>query len=229
MCKRLPDGPATFVSWEDAVDFCRKLTEQEHQSGRLPETWEYRLPTEAQWEYACRAGTTSRYSFGEEESELDHYAWFDENAWDQDEQYAHPVGRKQPNPWGLFDMHGNVWEWCRDWYADKLPGGRDPEVTRKGSYRVFRGGCWYFSAGFCRSANRSRGSPSFRGFRPGLPCGPSFVQSKRMPPSQPGKRSRERRSKWRSGRSPAISYRSEWRSGEVGGRYRPWSRLSRSR
>ena len=163
-----PSCPATFVSWEDAGDFCRKLTEQERQAGRLPETCEYRLPTEAQWEYACRAGTTTRYFFGEDDSDLDQYAWFAENTYDKGEQSAHPVGQKLPNPWGLFDMHGNVWEWCRDWYADKLPGGPDPEVAHEGSYRVYRGGCWYFTAGLCRSADRDGGTPLLRYFHLGF-------------------------------------------------------------
>lgn len=166
-----PGCPATFVSWEDAIAFCQKLTEQEHQSGRLPESCEYRLPTEAQWEYACRAGTTTRYFFGEDDSELGHYAWFAENTWDKGEgaQSAHLVGQKLPNPWRLFDMQGNVWEWCRDWYADKLPGGRDPEVTVEGSLRVARGGTWGHPSWKCRSAFRNRGMPSDRfhslGFR----------------------------------------------------------------
>lgn len=164
-----PDCPATFVSWEDAMDFCRKLTEQERHSGRLPDEWKYTLPTEAQWEYACRAGTTTAYSFGDEDSRFGDYAWFADNAGDTGEDYAHAVGTKKPNPWGLSDLHGNVWEWCRDWYASKLPGDRDPQVTARGSNRVCRGGCRYNNAGSCRSASREVGIPSSRdgdlGFR----------------------------------------------------------------
>ena len=161
--------PATFVSWEDAVEFCRKLTAQERQAERMSNAWEYTLPTEAQWEYACRAGTTSRYSFGEEDSELGRYAWFDKTTVDTGESYAHPVGQKQPNPWGLSDMHGNVWEWCRDSYADKLPGGCNPEVTTEGLSRLARGGLWHLDPRLCRSATRNWDKPSRRfhgsGFR----------------------------------------------------------------
>jgi formylglycine-generating enzyme required for sulfatase activity len=103
----------------------------------LPNGWEYRLPTEAQWEYACRAGTTTTYCFGDDPKQLGDYAWYKDNA----EARTHAVGQKKANAWGLHDMHGNVWEWCRDAYQGKLPGGEDPEV-RAGSYRVFRGGSW---------------------------------------------------------------------------------------
>ena len=171
--------PATNVSWDDAVAFCEKLTRQERAAGRLLEDWKYTLPTEAQWEYACRAGTTTRYSFGDDDAVLSDYAWWsaildDGNA--KTEQYAHQVGTRKANPWGLHDMHGNVWEWCRDVYTEKLPGGRDPEVKAdektKGSYRVIRGGCWDYGAAYCRSGLRSRNRPVHRnysrGFRPAL-------------------------------------------------------------
>jgi formylglycine-generating enzyme required for sulfatase activity len=172
------DFPATCVSWDDATDFCRKLTEQERQAGRLPEGWEYTLPTEVQWERACRARTETRFSFGDDESKLGEHGWFRDNAWDADEKYAHRVGEKKSNPWGLFDMHGNVWEWCRDAYAEKLPGGRDPEVKAdektKGSLRVYRGGSWLFVAAGCRSGSRYWSPPVnryyFVGFRPALSC-----------------------------------------------------------
>ena len=120
------DYPATFVSWDDAMKFCEKLTEQERSAGRLPSDWQYTLPTEAQWEYACRAGTKSRFSFGDDESDLGEYAWYGKNAGDIGEKYAHRVAQKKANPWGLYDMHGNVWEWCRDVYAYELPGRRRP-------------------------------------------------------------------------------------------------------
>jgi formylglycine-generating enzyme required for sulfatase activity len=157
------DIPATHIDWTEAMWFCDKLTEAERAGRRLPEGWEYTLPTEAQWERACRALTQSRFSFGEEESKLEEYAWFYDNAWNTPEKHAHRIGQKKPNPWGLYDMHGNVWEWCRDWYepsrrpapADfKLPGGRDPEVTKPGFNRVLRGGGWDFIARDCRSAAR---------------------------------------------------------------------------
>ncbi len=150
--------PATFVSWEDAVEYCRRLSERD---GR-----EYRLPTEAEWEYACRGGRTSQYSFGNDESALGRYGWFKENAWDKDEKYAHLVRQKLANPFGLFDMHGNVMEWCSDWYGEKYYGESpsvDPAGPNDGEDRVNRGGCWGNSARCSRSACRGRNAPSNRG------------------------------------------------------------------
>src|SRR5213075_1862730 len=123
------------VSWRSAVEFCRLLTEQERKAGRLPPGWEYRLPTEAQWEYACRAGTQTTYSFGDDESRLADFAWYMENS-----HLTHEVGQKLPNAWGLHDMHGNVCEWCSDWYQDLLGGRTDPEANDRPSFRVDRGG-----------------------------------------------------------------------------------------
>jgi sulfatase modifying factor 1 len=168
--------PATWVSWDDAVKFCEKLTESERDAGRLPAGWTYTLPTEAQWEYACRGGTKSRFSFGDDYSDLGEYAWFTKNAADVGEEYAHLVGQKKPNPWGLYDMHGNVWDWCRDVYVEKLPGGDDPEVSAgsslaaafrdsKGcSARVRRGGSWDADAVDCRAASRNGFYPNTRFF-----------------------------------------------------------------
>jgi sulfatase modifying factor 1 len=170
--------PATYVSHglgsdgtvqpDSATEFCRKLTARERAAGRLPSGWSYQLPTEAQWEYACRAGTTGPYN-GDGTGVLSDYAWYEKNAWDIGEMYAHLVGQKKPNRWGLLDMHGNVLEWCQDWYGEKLPGGRDPLVSSGGSLRVVRGGCWSISARFCRSAYRAWFVPSDRssglGFR----------------------------------------------------------------
>ena len=132
--------------------------------------WEYRLPTEAQWEYACRAGTTTKYSFGDDASKLGDYAWFVDNAKNTDEAYAREVGQKLPNAWNLHDMHGNLWEWCVDWYQSDLPGGRDPEVAEEGSSsaRVDRGGSWRVSAEVCESAYRDFSSPDFRYFNLGF-------------------------------------------------------------
>ncbi len=153
------DYAATHVSWEDAVEFCKKLSAKE---GR-----EYRLPTEAEWEYACRAGTETAYQFGDDASRLGDYAWYYDNAWDADEKYAHVVGRKQSNGFGLFDMHGNVWEWCTDWFDSDYYANSpvdDPTGPASGSYRVYRGGCWFLNAWGCRSAYRCRNTPGIRSY-----------------------------------------------------------------
>ena len=159
------DFPAVNSSWEDVTEFCRKLTDRERGSGTLPADEVYRLPTEAEWEYACRAGTTTAYSFGEDESKLGDFGWFSGNAGGN----AHRVGTKKPNPWGLHDMHGNVREWCSDWYKSKLAGGVDPVGPAEGSGRVNRGGNWSFFPIDCRSAHRYYLAPSLRlvnvGFR----------------------------------------------------------------
>jgi formylglycine-generating enzyme len=156
--------PATYVSWDDATKFCQKLTERERHADRLFADGRYRLLTEAQWEYACRAGSRSRFSFGDHDSDLGEYAWFNKNALGGDERYAHLVGQKTANPWGSFDMHGNVWEWCRDRIANELPGGRDPEVSTGSAYRVLRGGSWSDTADNCQSAYRGQGSPDFESY-----------------------------------------------------------------
>ena len=130
------ENPVDSVNWEEAVSFCQKLSEmpEEKAAGR-----EYRLPTEAEWEYACRAGSTTSYSFGETEKSLEEYAWFGGNSGDM----THPVGEKKPNRWGLYDMHGNVLEWCQDWYADGPPdASTDPQGPNRGLTRVLRGGSW---------------------------------------------------------------------------------------
>ncbi len=148
------DNPAVYVIWNDAMAFCRKLTETDHKSGQLPAGELYRLPTEAEWEFACRAGTTTPFAFGAEEAQLDEYGWFSGNV--KEEKWAHAVGTKKPNLWGLYDMHGNVWEWCSDW----SPAGRG---------RVYRGGSWMHGASGCQSTSRYDYGPSSRtsnvGFR----------------------------------------------------------------
>jgi formylglycine-generating enzyme required for sulfatase activity len=161
-----PQNPVDNVSWDEAVEFYRKLSAMpaEKKSGYV-----YRLPTEAEWEYACRAGTTTAYSFGDSASELDDYAWYKENSG----KTTHSVGGKKPNAWGLYDMHGNVWELCQDWYGvSSFRGGWviDPTGAASGSGRVYRGGGWRFISSFhCRSANRRRFTPGNRssslGFR----------------------------------------------------------------
>ena len=143
--------PVETISWDDAVEFCRKLSAVEGHT--------YRLPTEAEWEYCCRAGSATKYCFGDGESSLSEYAWFDENS-----GFAtHPVGTKKPNAWGLFDMHGNVWEWTSDWhdegYYAKSPT-EDPTGPETGSLRIYRGGSWGDAAKYCQSSMRSRNPPS---------------------------------------------------------------------
>jgi formylglycine-generating enzyme required for sulfatase activity len=164
-----PNRPVERVSYFKAVAYCAALTSRERQAGRLPAGYEYRLPTEAEWEYACRAGTTNWFSFDEAVAEADLYAWTAENSGENPQ----PVGLKQPNPWGLHDMHGNVWEWCLDWFGayPKAPV-TDPTGPPQGEYKVFRGGSWYHDVEFARSANRFMMSPSngihFVGFRVAL-------------------------------------------------------------
>jgi sulfatase modifying factor 1 len=162
---------ATYVSWEDATEFVAKLTTQERQAGRLPAGWRYTLPTEAQWEYACRAGTQTAYGFGGDATRLSDYAWWGGlkgNGNAKSEQYAHEVGLKKANAWGLHDMHGNVSEWCRDWYEETLPGGADPERATKAFYRVIRGGSWSSQAVSGRTAFRHLGEPGYRLFHLGF-------------------------------------------------------------
>jgi formylglycine-generating enzyme required for sulfatase activity len=158
--------PIENVSWNDSMEFCRKLSQRTRKT--------FTLPTEAQWEYACRAGTTTRYYFGDDEGRLGEYAWYWRNSgdkplsgdWDwntiqEKNGRTHPVGQKKPNAWGLYDMHGNVYEWCLDWYGSYTSGTkRNPVGPGSGSFRVLRGGCWHSNAGLCRSAFRGGFTPS---------------------------------------------------------------------
>ena len=162
------DNAASHVDWNDATAFCQRLTNTDHKNGKLPAGEAYRLPTEAEWEYACRAGTQTTWSFGSDESQFGNYGWFGGRTNNVGQRYAHKVGLKEPNPAGLFDMHGNVVEWCSDWYGEKLSGGTDPAGAEGGSSRVLRGGDWASPSGDCRSANRYARVPSNRdlsGFR----------------------------------------------------------------
>lgn len=164
------DFPVYWVSFIDAEEFCRALTERARRSAALPAGWECRLPTEAQWEYACRAGTTTATSFGEQLGL--HQANFKGQPLNGGRSgpavlRATPVGAYPANPWGICDMLGNVFEWCRDWYHSRLPGGTDPDVydtrgvpNRDGSYsRVRRGGAWNDEGWVCRSALRLKYEP----------------------------------------------------------------------
>ncbi|MDA3926047.1 MAG: formylglycine-generating enzyme family protein [Kiritimatiellae bacterium] len=164
--------PVTIVSWNDAVAYCEWLTERERKAGRLPEGYEYRLSTEAEWEYCCRAPSASSEladTAGDYAGNLDSMAWYEKNSGSK----THPVGKKKANDWGLHDMHGNVWEWCYDWYGNYTSGSEsNPQGADSGKYRAFRGGGWYFPATYCRSANRGWSRPdlpySDHGFRVAL-------------------------------------------------------------
>jgi formylglycine-generating enzyme required for sulfatase activity len=168
---------ATYISWDDAVAYCKKLSEKEGKT--------YRLPTEAEWEYACRAGTQTSWSFGDKQNDLGDYAWYDENAYeitgDWGGRYAHEVGLKKPNAFGLYDMHGNAGEWCSDYYEeDYYKQSPENDPTGPGSStssigwvpRVLRGGSFYRSTSFTRSARRADAAQTSRNSF-GPDCGPS--------------------------------------------------------
>lgn len=182
---------ANWVSRDDAIEFCEKFTAQERKAGRLLAPLVYRLPTEAEWEYACRGNTITAYSFGDSITRLNDHAWFAENARLVNEDFAHVVGQKLPNGFGLHDMHGNVAEWCWDWYAEKMPGGDDPSGETFGNMAVFRGGTFNSKPHECRSAFRQGSWPgnarlSVVGFR--IVCGTSLNDAKKRlvdPPPVP--------------------------------------------
>jgi formylglycine-generating enzyme required for sulfatase activity len=168
-----PNHPMYFVTYTEATGFCRKLTASERAVGRLPAGWDYRLPTDGQWEYACRAGTTTATAFGDRlGSDQANFAGdrpYNGAPPGPDHRATVSVGSYRPNAWGVLDMHGNVWEWCRDWYADSLAGGRDPEGPPSGAVRLNRGGAWCNVGAACRSASRAGLGPEsrydFLGFR----------------------------------------------------------------
>jgi len=148
------DLPVERVSWNDAQEFIKKLN-------KIQETNKYRLPSEAEWEYACKAGTTTKFYFGDNESKLYDYAWYTENS----NESTHPVGQKKPNSSGLYDMYGNVLEWCQDKYHSNYDGApTDGSAWESGSssFRVLRSGAWFCSAGFCTSATGA--APDHRDF-----------------------------------------------------------------
>jgi formylglycine-generating enzyme required for sulfatase activity len=157
--------PVETVNWQGALEFCRRLSAMpaERAAGRV-----YRLPTEAEWEYACRAGTTTRWYCGDDEAALVEVAWFNRNGG----QMTHPAGQKRPNAWGLYDMHGNAYQWCADWFSPdyyKQSPPSDPPGPLAGSARAMRGSDFHYQASFCHSAYRSARGPDCRycntGFR----------------------------------------------------------------
>jgi formylglycine-generating enzyme required for sulfatase activity len=166
--------PVEKVSWEDAVSFCKRLSElpDEKTAGRV-----YRLPTEAEWEYACRAESETAFHFGGSSKLSDDFAWFGNSN-----KQTHPVGQKKPNAWGLYDMHGNVFEWCGDWFNEYPKGAvSDPTGPKEGVLRVFRGGSWEFGAASGRSATRFFTAPFGRGDWIGFRVALSSSQSPKSP------------------------------------------------
>ena len=176
------DLPMYFVSWNEAMEFARKLTGRERAAGRLPAGYEYSLPTEAQWEYACRAGSTgATYAGPNNPAVLDQIAWYDQNSaagysgrrLGPTRSGPRAVAQKQPNAWGLYDMQGNIWQWCRDWYGPYPRGDvTDPIGPESGTARVNRGGSFGSGAHALRSAARAANPPpeasAYRGFRVAL-------------------------------------------------------------
>jgi formylglycine-generating enzyme required for sulfatase activity len=164
-----PDLPVEQISWADAALYCNQRSTAEGLEPCYDEQTAkcnfqadgYRLPTEAEWEYACRANTSADYSFGSDGRSLKDHAWFGENAGKK----THPVGQKRPNPWGLCDMHGNVAEWCNDSYAEDYYGSSppaDPTGPPEGERFVLRGGAWNCTARQCRSSSRAAEDPGFQ-------------------------------------------------------------------
>jgi len=170
------DRPVEQVSWNDVQVFLSRLNDMEETAGRLPAGWKYVLPTEAQWEYACRAGTTTAYSWGNDIASTNaNYNWDGGATSGVDFKQTRDVGQYAANPWGFFDMHGNVWEWTADWYQAAYPTGNpvvDPAGPASGSNRVRRGGSWFSVGTLLRSAERHNHSPGNRnnslGFRVGF-------------------------------------------------------------
>lgn len=182
-----PNRPVEKVSYLHAADYCTAITKREREAGHLSPQWEYRLPTEAEWEFACRGGTTNLFNFGDDQSKANLYAWTAENS----ESTTHPIGQKLPSSSGLYDIHGNVWEWCLDWFAPYPElDSTNPVGPPQGKFKVFRGGGWNNEAQFARIANRFMMAPAsgthFVGFRVAL-CQISLVQTPSARQPLPGK------------------------------------------
>ena len=158
--------PVEQVSWDDCQQWLQELNTVEEAGKRLPPSFQYRLPTEAEWEFACRAGTSTRFHFGGDDGQLDAFGWYSGNSG----RKTHSVGEKKANGWGFYDLHGNVWEWCEDRYGGPLPGGSvtDPRGPGFGVNRVFRGGSWGIAAFRCRSAYRVWNKPGYRDYTLGF-------------------------------------------------------------
>jgi formylglycine-generating enzyme required for sulfatase activity len=166
---RGPRNSVEMMTWQEATAFCQKVTTMLHTRKLLDAAHVIRLPSEAEWEYACRAGTTTRYSFGDDEKDLGQYAWFIGNSKGEDP----PVGRKKPNPWGFYDMHGYIWEWCADSWSPTLkdtPTDGSPRILPDVTEHVIRGGSWADSAGHARSAFRSGAQAPVKNDRIGFRC-----------------------------------------------------------
>ena len=174
--------PVEKVTFFDASNYCASISQRERKAGRLADGYEYRLPSEAEWEYACRAGSTNLFAFGDDAGAAEQYAWTAENC----DATTHPVGQKLPNAWGLYDMHGNVWEWCSDWF-EPYPAAplNDPVGPATSKYKVFKGGGWNQDAQYARASSRFMMSPSngihFVGFR--LVLGPALPLPRPAPPA----------------------------------------------
>jgi formylglycine-generating enzyme required for sulfatase activity len=162
-----PQMPVHKVNWHEAMEFCEVLTEREKSVNRMPNKWSFNLPSEAQWEYACRADTTTVFHFGNEAEELPPYGWFADNS----DGGPKTIGTKKPNAWGIHDLHGNMGEWCFDWYGKAYPvdGSVDPITEKASAFKVFRGGTYTDIPERCRAAHRHRITPETRnpwiGFR----------------------------------------------------------------
>ena len=164
-----PRNSVEVVGWDEAQEFCRQVTAELRKSKRLGDKEVIRLPSEAEWEYACRAGTRTRWSFGDDAKDLGEYAWFTGNAKGNDP----PVGKKKPNAWGLYDLHGYVWEWCQDAWHDTYkgaPGGAAAWDEKGAKERVVRGGAWTEQADACRSAARGHKPADHRSADVGFRC-----------------------------------------------------------